>query len=378
MPNSLVAQPGVSEGHQLFGRKHQVSLRVIFGGGTQCRLYLLGMQRIPEPCRGGHSHTGPCSCDQPSALSVRLSLQSASPTGRGSAPHPLRCPRAHRALSVLPVSGNQSQKITRGCSLLTSELLPGGRRRTPTLGLWGVWGTTKGPLRPRKPVPGGRRPSGKQYASEESGGLHVLGAVGGGARQATVGPRCRTATRLAGQRRPAHPRAAREGTEPGRSGRTVPEGAAPPRDTKGPKNPPNAPGGPRLLSLPWPLREALSRRPGGEAHGAPSFPACSSSPHAAEVGPRRETKTWSFPPDSSCLWRPPATIAPLQHVQARASPVVPRQDNVSPKGTFLVSQLGRDAPNVWGWGAMGDATRPLMHRTPLPHHKEVPGPKRWQ
>lgn len=162
MPNSLVAQPGVSEGHQLFSRKYQVSLRVIFWGCTHCRLYLLGTQRIPEPCRGGHSHTGPCSCDQPSTLSVRLSLQSASPTGRGSAPHPLWSPRAHRALSVLPVSGNQSRKITRGCSLLTSELLPGGRRRTPTLGLWGVWGTTKGPLRPRKPVPGGRRPSGKQ------------------------------------------------------------------------------------------------------------------------------------------------------------------------------------------------------------------------
>ena len=162
MPNSLVGQPGVSEGHQLFSRKYQVSLRVMFWGCTQCRLYLLGTQRIPEPCRGGHSHTGPCPCDQPSALSVRLSLQSASPTGRRSAPRPLWCPRTHRALSVLPVSGKQSHKITRGCSLLTSELPPGGRRRTPTLGLWGVWGTTKGPLRPRKPVPGGRGPSGKQ------------------------------------------------------------------------------------------------------------------------------------------------------------------------------------------------------------------------
>ena len=316
IPNSLVAQPGVSEGHQLFSRKYQVSLRVIFWGCTHCRLYLLGTQRIPEPCRGGHSHTGPCSCDQPSILSVRLSLQSASPTGRGSAPHPLWSPQAHRALSVLPVSGNQSQKITRGCSLLTSELLPGGRRRTPTLGLWVFGAPQRVPCAQENLFQGvADQVANKQYASEESGGLHVLGAVGGGARQGTVGPRCGTATRLAGQRRPAHPRAAREGAEPGRSGRTVPEGAAPPRDTKGPKNPPKAPGGPRLLSLPWPLQEALSRRPGGGAHGAPCIsvrlllrlvPPVPTLPRSAPDGRQKPGPSHRIPPASGDP-RPPSS-----------------------------------------------------------------------
>lgn len=161
MPNSLVAQPGVSEGHELFTRKYQVSLRVIFWGCTHCRLYLLGTQRIPEPCRGGHSHTGPCSCDQPSAVCPPVSsvrephgprVGTPSILEPPSPPCPERPPRQWEPVSK-DYAWVQPPDVRAAAGWVEEDAHPR---------IMGVWGTTKGPLRPRKPVPGGRRPSGKQ------------------------------------------------------------------------------------------------------------------------------------------------------------------------------------------------------------------------